>query len=66
MNPVELVYVGGKLYVATKENRKGAAVVLRIDPKQITDNYGFAALATAVKYYTTQNQWPPVPGGAAE
>lgn len=66
MKPVELVYVDGKLVAATKDNRKNAAALLRVDPNQITDNYGFASLAEALKHFTTQTQWPPVPGGEAE
>ena len=61
MKPVELVYVGGCIAAATKDSRKGAAVVLRIDPSQITDNTAFAQLGEALKHYTTQDQWPPAP-----
>lgn len=61
MKPVELVYVDGCIAAATKDNRKGAAVVLRIDPGQITDNTAFAKLGEALKHYTTQDQWPPAP-----
>lgn len=61
MKPVELVYVDGRIEPATKDTRKGAAVVLRIDAGQITDNTAFAQLGEALKHYTTQNQWPPAP-----
>lgn len=61
MEPVGLVYVDGRIEPATKDNRKGAAVVLRIDAGQITDNTAFAQLGEALKHYTTQNQWPPAP-----
>ena len=62
MKPVKLVglvYVDGRITPATKENRKGAAVVLSVDPSQITDNFAFARLGEALKFFTTQSQWPP-------
>ncbi len=62
MKPIELVYVDGQIVLATKENRKSAAVVLRVDLNQITDNFAFAKLGEALKHFTTQNQWPPATG----
>lgn len=62
MQTVELVFVDGRIEPATKETRKGAAVVLRVDPNKITDNFAFAKLGEALKHFTTQNQWPPATG----
>lgn len=57
---VVLVYVNGAVHFATDENRSAASATLSIDATQFVENADFAILAEAVKYFTTQNQWPPI------